>query len=249
MKLFYSPFHSFIHKALVVSHEAGLQDKISLVPTFPFRNRDGEDVSGQYSLAPINPLDKVPTLALADGQVIFGSQAICEYLDSQRVSGAPLFPSITLNNGKTRMEAITRLALADIMFEQTVQMVMEGWYPEKEQHLKIFQWIWPKIERGLDHLENDAKKGWDRFDIGHVSMLQMISYTDFRNKFYGDADPVNPGYNWRKDRPALSAWFDEATQRDSVKWFWNKDFEADESPEFFKKSINEVLSSQGRPSL
>ena len=65
MKLFYSPFHTFIHKSLVAAHEAGVHEQVTYVPTYPFFNNDGEDVSGQYSLAPINPLDKVPTLALA----------------------------------------------------------------------------------------------------------------------------------------------------------------------------------------
>lgn len=245
MKLFYSPFHTFVHKALVAAHEAGIHDKITYVPTFPFRNNDGEDVSGQYSLSPINPLDKVPTLALDSGQVIFGSQAIVEYFDRQRTSGTPLYPK----DEAARFDAITRLAMADMMFEMTVQMVMEGWYPEEEQHLKTFTWIWPKIERGLKELNALAEKGWDQFDIGHVGMLQMISYTDFRNAFYGTADPVHPGFNWREGHDALAAWYDETMQRPSVTWHYNKDFEGDKSPEFFKSCINEVLTAQGKPTI
>ena len=42
MKLFYSPFHTFIHKVLVTAHEAGLWNEITFVPTYPFKNRDGE---------------------------------------------------------------------------------------------------------------------------------------------------------------------------------------------------------------
>lgn len=249
MKLFYSPFHSFIHKSLVAAHEAGIHEQVTYVPTFPFRNTDGEEVRGQYPLAPINPLEKVPTLALDDGQVVFGSQAVCEYFDSLRSTGDSLFPPIEIDEGKSRMEAITRLALSDMMFELTVQMVMEGWYPVDDQHLDVFKVIWPKIERGLDKLEAEAVRGWDVFDIGHVGMLQMISYTDFRNHFYGDSDPVNPGYNWRKGRPALSMWFDETAKRSSVTSFWNIDYEGDMSPEFFRKCINEVLEHQGRPTI
>lgn len=245
MKLFYSPFHSFIHKSLVAAHEAGVHEQITYVPTYPFRNNDGEDVSGQYSLAPINPLDKVPTLALDNGQVIYGSQAVCEYFDSLRTSGDPLFPK----GGPARFEAITRLALADTLFELTVQMVMEGWHPKEEQHVSTFEWIWPKIERGLAQFEAEAKAGYDTFDIGHVGMLQMISYTDFRNKFYGEGDPVNPGFDWRAGRPALSGWFDRVSERPSVTWFWNRDFEGDKSAAFFRKNVNEVLTAQGKPTV
>ena len=37
MKLFYSPIHGFIHKVLVVAHEAGIIDQIQRVPTYPMR--------------------------------------------------------------------------------------------------------------------------------------------------------------------------------------------------------------------
>ena len=35
VKLFYSPFHTFIHKVLVTIHEAGLWDEVTFVPTYP----------------------------------------------------------------------------------------------------------------------------------------------------------------------------------------------------------------------
>ena len=54
--LFYSPFHRFVHKALVAIHEAGLVDAVELVPSFPFRNVNGEWVEGQYDLNQLNPL-------------------------------------------------------------------------------------------------------------------------------------------------------------------------------------------------
>ena len=93
MKLFYSPFHGFIHKTLVVLHESGLWDRTEFVPTYPYRNRAGEFQDGRYSIAALNPLDKVPTLALDDGSVLFGSQVIVEYLDATGHSPGRLFPA------------------------------------------------------------------------------------------------------------------------------------------------------------
>ena len=131
MKLFYSPFHTFIHKVLVTVHETGLWDDVTFVPTYPFKNRDGEDQGDAYSIADLNPLNKVPTLALDSGQVVYGSQAIVECLDSMSRSGKHLYPPA----GPDRWDAITRLALADTMFETTVMLVMEGWQPEAEQRI------------------------------------------------------------------------------------------------------------------
>ena len=51
MLLFYSPFHTFVHKVLVTAHECGHWDDLERVPAFPFFNNDGELVSGQYSIA------------------------------------------------------------------------------------------------------------------------------------------------------------------------------------------------------
>ena len=239
MKLFYSPFHTFIHKVLVTAHETGHWDAITFVPTFPFKNNDGEDVAGQYSIAALNPLDKVPTLALDSGQVIYGSQAICEYLDSNSLERR-LYPE----PGPARWDAITRLALCDTMFELTVQMVMEGWQPEEERRESLYRFIWPKLKRGLDRLEEGASNGWNDFDIGHASALHMLSYTEFRFNFYGDKDPVEPDFDWRKGHPSLQAWYEEALQRPSVQSHYNKDFEGDKSPQFHQAMVREVLEAQ-----
>ena len=92
MLLFYSPFHTFVHKVLVTAHECGQWDDLERVSTFPFFDNDGEPVSGRYSIAEFNPLDKVPTLVTDRGQPVCGSQAICEYLDATskaRRAGTP----------------------------------------------------------------------------------------------------------------------------------------------------------------
>lgn len=239
MKLFYSPFHSFVHKSLVTAHECGLWDSIEFVPTFPFKNNAGEDQGDRYSIAALNPLNKVPTLALDDGSVIFGSQNIIEYMDS--VSRAErIYPQA----GAARWEALTRLALADTMFEATVQMVMEGWYPPEQQHRRLFEWIWPKIVAGLDHLERDSARGFGRFDVGQVGMLQALSYIDFRASFYKAGDPVYPSFDWKVGRPHLTAWFDVTLQRPSVRSHYQRDYEGDKSAEHCQRKLQEVLAAR-----
>jgi glutathione S-transferase len=240
MRLFYSPFHSFVHKVLVTAHEAGLWERITFVPTYPFKNRQGEDQGDSYSIAAINPLNKVPTLATETGQVIFGSQSIVEYLDNQSSSGRHLYPAVA----DKRWDALTRLALADTMFETTVQLVMEGWQPRDQQRISLFQWIWPKIIRGLDRLEKSCARGFDGFDIGQAAMLHAISYMDFRIRFYSAKDPLYPEFDVFAGRPALQAWYGQALQRPSVQCHYNKDFAGDDSAVFCQKNVQEVLQLQ-----
>jgi glutathione S-transferase len=241
MKLFYSPFHGFIHKVLVCAHETGHWDALTRVATFPFRNFAGEMVRGNYSIASINPLDKVPTLALDDGQVIYGSQVICEYFDANS-RAARLYPP----PGPARWDALTRLALCDTGFELTVAMAMERWRPPEQRNLETWRWLWPKLERSLDSLEADAGRGWAGFDVGHASMLHMLSYLGYWCGNVGDDDPVNPNFDWRVGRPALASWFDEAVQRPSVKSHWQQPFEGDTSPGYHRDRVEEVLAARRR---
>lgn len=240
MKLFYSPFHSFIHKALVTIHEAGLWDQMTFVPTYPFRNRNGEDQGDAYSISAINPLGKVPTLTLDNGQAIYGSQAIVECIDAMSQSGKKLFP----NNGPARWEALTRMAIGDTMFESNVVIAMERMQPKEQQRLSVFEWIWPKLIQGLDRLETFSKRGFTEFDIGQVGMLQGLSYLSSSSKSSGVSDPLHPQFDWTESRPNLTAWWDENSQRPSVKSHYNVEFQGDDSPEYFQKEIQKVLTMQ-----
>ncbi len=240
MKLFYSPFHTFIHKVLVSIHEAELWERTEFVATYPFKNRSGEDQGEAYSIAAINPLNKVPTLALDDGQVVYGSQAIVECVDSIG-SGPCLYPVA----GTERWEALTRLALADTMFETTVMLVMEGWLPAEQQRLATYKWIWPKIISGLDRFEWYCEQGFERFDIGHAAMLHALSYMDFRAQFYGASDPVHPDFDCFDQRPHLRAWWQEACSRPSVVAHYNVDFSGDDSATHCQHHVREVLTLQG----
>lgn len=238
MKLFYSPFHTFIHKVLVTAHECGLWDDLERVATFPFKNLAGEDQGNAYDLSDINPLNKVPTLATDTGQVIFGSQAICEFLDS--ISKArKMYPA----PGVKRWDAITRLALGDTIFETTVQMVAEQWQAPEQWNMTVFNRLWPKYFRGLDKMNAEAPS-WDDFDVGHAALLHAISYLGFRAEFYEAKDPVHPNFNWREGREALSSWYDEAIQRPSVRAHFNQDFIGDTSAERCQQAVRDVLALQ-----
>ncbi len=238
MKLFYSPFHSFIHKILVTAHECGLWDDIDFIATFPFKNLDGEDQGDAYDISALNPLNKVPTLATDTGQVIFGSQAVCEYFDANS-KARNMYPV----SGQQRWDAITRLALGDTIFETTVQMVAEQWQEPEQWNMRVFESLWPKYIRALDRLEGQAA-GWDDFDVGHASLLHAISYLGFRAEFYEAKDPLYPDFRWRDGRPALSDWFDAAIERTSVKTHYNVDFTGDTSAERCQKAVRDVLSLQ-----
>lgn len=238
MKLFYSPFHDFAHKALVVAHEAGLWDKVTLVPTFPFRNLNSEFVTGQYDLSEIAPLNKVPCLALENGQVLYSSQTVIEYLDANRISGERLYPA----EGPARWDALSRLAMGDALFEFAVQVSMEDWLDEGERRKSLYEWLWPKMILCLDEFERHISADMP-FDIGHAGMLQGISY--FEAKFTDNpGDPIHPDYDWRDGRERLVAWYDDVIKRPSVQTHHKQAYDGDLSPENHQRHVREVLAAR-----
>lgn len=238
MRLFYSPFHGFVHKSLVVMHEAGVADQIITVPTFPFRNTAGEAVYGQYPMTELNPLGKVPTLALADGTVLYGSQCVVEYLDALS-KGPRLYPP----DGSRRWDALRRLALGDTIFELGVQMALEGRQPPAEPRPALYDSLQAKIVASFDLMEQEAASYTD-FDIGHVGLLQGISYSAMIYSARAE-DPLYPDFDWRAGRPGLAAWYDKTITRPSVQSHLNKPYEGDMSPEFHRQQVQAVLAARG----
>lgn len=85
MKLHWSPRSPFVRKVMIVLSETGLTDRVDLV-----RSVVAMHLPPNPDVLADNPLAKIPTLVTAEGQSLFDSRVICEYLDMQ--AGTGLFP-------------------------------------------------------------------------------------------------------------------------------------------------------------
>ena len=85
MKLLWSSRSPFVRKVMVAAHEVGLADRIRTERVVVAANKPNADVMA------VNPLNKIPTLVLDDGTVLYDSRVICEYLDTLH-DGPKLFP-------------------------------------------------------------------------------------------------------------------------------------------------------------
>ncbi len=86
MKLFFSPASPYVRKVTVLALETGLDARIERVVTTT------SPVQRDPGLGAENPRGKVPTLITDDGQVLYDSRVVCEYLDSLH-HGAKMFPA------------------------------------------------------------------------------------------------------------------------------------------------------------
>ena len=143
------------------------------------------------SLRSQNPLGKVPALILKDGETIFDSAVIVEYLD-WLAGGGKIIPS----EPRARFRSLTREALADGIADAAVLMRYEIlWREPQAQSEKWVAYQNEKIARALGAFE--AAPPEELADVGTIALACALGYLDLR--FEG---------GWRKERPRLVAWLD-----------------------------------------
>lgn len=198
MKLYWSSRSPFVRKVMVVAHEAGLAAKIERIPVVvAMTNLPTPEVMKH------NPLNKIPTLLTDDGQVLFESVVVCEYLDSLH-SGEKMFPAAPAD----RWRALRWHALGSGMLEALLLWRSESRRPEGKQLPTVLDAFAEKIRSSLDLLEREAGLlSREKFNIGHVGVGCALAYADFRF----------PELEWRSGRPRLADLYASIAARPSMR--------------------------------
>ncbi|HTH99409.1 MAG TPA: glutathione S-transferase [Acidisoma sp.] len=182
MKLFYSATSPFVRKVVLCAAIRDLDGQIERVPT--------DAHASPASLVTANPLSKVPCLVTEDGEALFDSPVICEYLDSVG-EAPPLFPE----HG-ARWSALRMQALADGMMDAAVLARMERMRPEEPTRKAVIARQLEAVSRGLALLE-EHPPAEAHADIGSISVVCALGYLDFR---FSELD-------WRAGHPRLARWY------------------------------------------
>lgn len=192
----HSPTSPYVRKVMMTLIECGLEGSVTLIRTDAW--------SPETDLPKDNPLGKVPALSLGDGTVLYDSPVICEYLDTLH-DGHRLFPA----PGPARWAALRQQALGDGLNDAAVLRRLELNRPDGERSQTWADRQARAVARACDTLEDEAAAGGLPLTptIGTLSILCALGYLDFR--FAAD--------DWRRGRPALAAWFEKATDRDSYR--------------------------------
>src|SRR5262249_56209238 len=96
----------FVRKIMVAAHEINIASRITTERVVVGADKPNPDVMA------LNPLNKIPTLVLDDGAVLYDSRVIAEYLDTLH-DGPKLFPA----DPAARWRALRRQALGDGLME------------------------------------------------------------------------------------------------------------------------------------
>ena len=140
----------------------------------------------------LNPLAKVPALMRDDGDALFDSRVILEYLD-HLAGGDAIVPA----EPDARFAALRQAALADGILEAALLVTYEGRYrPDQTPYKPWLDFQRGKIQRGLVAMA-DAPPAAEPLTVGGIGLACALEYMDFRKQ-----------YDWRPEFPGLVAWLE-----------------------------------------
>ena len=196
MKLLYTPNSPYARKVRIVALEKhielSLQEVVLNDPDCPVNNH--------------NPLGKVPVLVLDDGDDLYDSRVIVEYIDN-RSPGAHLIPQDNTNKIATRRWE----ALADGICDAAIAAMQESRRPDAQQSQANIDRQLDKVMRGLEVLNLEiTKKKWcvnETFSLADIALGCMLGYVDYRHK----------QLNWQDKCPNLAKHYGILIKRPSFK--------------------------------
>lgn len=195
MKLIGSPTSPYVRKVRVVMAEKKIDYQ------FVTENIWAPDTT----IENFNPLGKVPCLLLDDGEAVFDSRVICEYVDTLTPVGKLIPPA-----GRERVEVRCWEALGDGVCDAGALIRQETLLREPAQRSE--SWVTRqtrKVEHGVEAMAKGlGEKAWcasNHLTLADISVCCALGFLSFRM----------PELNWRETYPNLSKHFEKLSLRAS----------------------------------
>lgn len=151
-----------------------------------------------------NPLGKIPVLVMDDGNTLFDSRVIVEYLDNLSPVGR-LLPV----NGRDHIHVKRWEALADGISEAAATIFMERRRPLEQQSQDWIKRQQLKVERGIAAMAEElADSPWclnDIYTLADIATGCTLGYIKFRF----------PENDWQEKYPNLARLYDKLMLRPS----------------------------------
>ena len=196
MKLISSPTTPFGRKVRIVL----LEKKI------PFELTNDIPWNVDSQVGNFNPLGKVPVLELKDGETLFDSRVIVEYLEHVSPVGQ-LIPSEPTQ--RIRIRKIE--ALADGITDAAALIFLEFKRPQEQQSQDWMLRQQTKVFKGLEALSETLGESLlfnePKLSLADIAAGCCLGYLDFRF----------PDIKWREAHANLAAFYDKISARPSFK--------------------------------
>ncbi len=196
MKIYGDLISPFVRMTVVTAHEAGLGGKVEHIvePVKP------TEVNAK--LSKLSPLAKIPVLETAEGEGIYDSRVIMEYL-CHVAGNTTLIPA----ERDGRFKVLTLQALGQGVADSAVAYRYEiGVRPKGLQWEDWMTRTVTRLHASFDELENNWMPQLETVTVGSIAVAVMLGYVDFRLADLG----------WRNGRPKLAAWHAAFSARPSM---------------------------------
>ncbi len=197
MKLYNMMLSNFASKSRIAIYEKGLN--VEMV--------DPPGGAGSADYKKINPLGKVPALALDNGQVIAESELINEYLEDKYPQN-PLLPSDA--EGKAKVRACTRFH--DLYLEPPMRALFPKLFGQNLDDKFIAEKL-AEVNSRLDQLDATIGSPWaagSAFSLADAAMAPTMFFLNTFLPQFGSTGPL-------EGRPKVAAWWTAVQERPSVK--------------------------------
>jgi glutathione S-transferase len=159
----------------------------------PFEHRPWSTLGNAEELARFNPLRRVPTLVLDDGEVLVESTAMLDYLDELAGPGRALIPEA----GKPRRDAMKVCGLATGLADKAVSLLYERILRDQPSTVWVDR-CRAQIAGVLDAMEADRASRrtpfWFGENIGHADIAVACTLRFLREAhphlFSGNRSPA-----------------------------------------------------------
>jgi glutathione S-transferase len=192
MKLYGSLTSPYVRKARILIREKNLPCEFIVADAW----------AADSPVPALNPLGKVPVLALDNNDTLFDSPVIIEYLDSLQT------PALLAAAGAARWDMLRWQALADGVLDAVVTRLLESRRPAAQQSADNLRRQEEKIARSLEYIARRLGNApWlvaDRFTLADLVVAVALEYTDFRYP-----------HDWRSRHPRLGQWLAGISTRPS----------------------------------
>ena len=197
MTLHHSPMSPYVRKVMILLHETGQVESVTLSASA------GSPVDSGTMPVGANPLGKIPALERADGCTLYDSRVICQFLAAQAKKGPAIYPA-----APRLWEVMTLESTADGIMDAAILMRYETALRAVE--LQSAPWIegqWSKIARSLEALETRWMAHLEGpLCMGQIAVGCALGYLDLRHA----------ARDWRASHATLAAWYARFEQRPSM---------------------------------
>ena len=204
MELYSIDWSPWVRKVRIAAIERGIDSNIKLIPAdIGFADKTLKIV--ESNLSTLNPSGRVPTLITDNGQSIYDSTVIVHYLDSIGKE----FSIIPKDNDK-KINCLKINALVDEIIDSLRHISLEN---RRAENIRLSHWLDAldkKVRRGIEVIESNI-------DFLSSSNSQVLNLADISIIILLGTIKRNPKSNYDIFSNNLNAWFNQMSERESVK--------------------------------